>query len=146
MAASTTVLPALTCMARDRPTSSAAVVFAARPANWWPFVMRPVPGGESAGCVRLQWLVLRAVCLPAAILPAMRTTLLNICPRSFASSLLAPIHCALPRFIPCAPGSSVRASSLLGPAVCQLRELSRWQLQHGPAVAARATGPFDCIC
>ena len=37
---------------------------------------------------------------------------------------------------------------MLGPAVCQGQqfasyELSRWQLQHGPAVAARAPGPFD---
>ena len=63
LSASTIVLPStyLHCTARGRPTSSAAVVFAARPANCWLFVVRPVPGGESAGCVACSGLVLQAV-------------------------------------------------------------------------------------
>ena len=40
--------------------------FAARPANCWLFVtLRPVPGGESAGCVLVQ----QAVCLLAFAMP-----------------------------------------------------------------------------
>ena len=143
MAASTTALPPLTCTARGRPTSSAAVVFAARPANCGPFVsLRPEPGGESAGCVCLQCLVLRAVCLSILCLP---------CPLPF--STVAPAQFHLPQFILLllAPvHCHVRQDHrLLGPAVCKLRELSRWQLQHGPAVAAHApvhllTVSFSC--
>ena len=149
MAASITALPPLTCTARGRQhrqllfllrgRSSVAVVSS-----------RPVPGGESAGCVCLQCCS-AGFCLPVHPLPAMPTALISSCPRSVCFKLLCPIHllhCALPRpfhfasvcfpcSLQCAPGS-VRASSLSGPAVCKLRELSRWQLQHGPAVAARA--------
>ena len=88
----------------ERPTSSAAAaVFAARSANCGPFgcFLGPVPGGESAGCVRLQWLVQQAFCLPAAIfachthcpshhLPPFKL----LCPRS-----VHLLHCALPPFI-----------------------------------------------
>ena len=83
------------------------------------------------------------VCLPA-ILPAMPTAYLIICPRS---SLLCPVHFILLHFaFPCS--SMCARIVVLGPAVCKLRELSRWQLQHGPAVAAHApvhlTFPFSC--
>ena len=139
---STTALPHLP--ARREADVICGCVFAARPANCGPFVLRSVPDGESAGCVCLQRFCSAGfVCACCHFLPAMPTALLNSCPRSFASSLLCPYSCAFAchLFIPCAPGSplsragglfSVRASSL--PAA----RLSRWQLQHGPAVAARA--------
>ena len=115
MAASITALPPLTCTASRhhlwqllfllRGWPSAAVVS-----------LRPVPGGESAGCVRLQWPVLQAfVCLPS--LPAMPTALLiNVLapvPVSFAPHQVcfAPVHllhCCFPCSFPCAPGSSCR--------------------------------------
>ena len=100
--------------------------------------LRPVPDGESAGCVRLQWLVLRAVCLPA--IPTAHQHLAPVqhfaCPRPFSCFVvLSPVSC------------HVRQDHhLAGPAVClsarasslPATKLSRWQLQHGPAVAARA--------
>ena len=118
MAASTPALPHLP--ARREADVIWQLLFAAKPANWWPFVMRPVPSGESAGCVRLQWLVLRAVCL-LPFLPAMPTALhQRSCPRS---SLLCPVQiicfvCLPTCSFPCAPGSFEE----LGPAVCQLQD------------------------
>ena len=74
--------------------------FAARPANCWLFVSsRPVPGRSPAGCVRLQWLVLQAVCLLAFAMPCHAHCPQRSCPRSFC--FVCP-HL----FIPCAPGSS----------------------------------------
>ena len=49
------------------------------------------------------------------------------CPLPF-STFLPPFILLCPLFIPCAPGSSRK-----------LERLSCWQLQHGPAVAARAS-------
>ena len=142
MAASTTVLPP-TYLHGERPTSSAAaVVFAAKPANCGPFV-----GCEACAGRRIRWLCCLQLpcsagfCLPP--LPAMPTALLNSCPRqvclppsippcfaSFAPFIFvsfAPVH-------PCAPGSSVRASSLLGPADCQGQQFVRASGLSGPAV------------
>ena len=84
--------------------------FAARPANCWLFVsLRPVPGGESAGCVRLQWLVLQAVCLLAFAMP---------CPLPF-SSFLPP--CCSFCFSPCS--FHVRQDRpKLNHHVCKLRD------------------------
>ena len=138
MAASTPALPPLTCTARGQPTSAAAVVVCCKAGHLWPCVLRPVPGGESAGCVRLQWLFCGLcaccrLCLPCP-LPS------SSCPRSVCL-VLCPLHCAFPPFIPCAPGSPFsRASSLFVSQGQQFASygLSRWQLQHGPAVAARA--------
>ena len=76
-----------------------------------------------------------ACCHP---LPAMPTALIKFLP---PFSLLCPVHLLLfacPLFIPCAPGSLSAK-----PTCLQAARLSRWQLQHGPAVAARAPGPFD---
>ena len=146
---------------RQNVIGSCCFLLQGRPTVGRSLVVRPVPGGESAGCVCLQCLFSRLfVCLPA-ILPAKPTALLNVLapiqfalPRSVRSSLLAPIHCAFPPFHSmCARiiVKSVRASSLSGPAVCrykylQAARLSRWQLQHGPAVAARAPVLlFDCL-
>ena len=139
MAASTTVLPPLTCTARREASQVIGCCFAARPATSWLFVSSgPVPDGESAGCVCLQSLVQQAV-LPAV--PVLKAVCLSIfachahCPHQFLPpfSCFAPIHLVcLPRSCPCAPGS------VSVPAVCKLRELSCWQLQHGPAEAARA--------
>ena len=75
----------LHCTARGRPTSSAAVGFLrGRPSAGCCF-SRPVPGGESAGCVRLQWHVLQA-------LFACRYTFAMPCP--LPTSVLAPVHFA----------------------------------------------------
>ena len=142
LSANTFALPPPTCTARREAGQlcGSCCGFAAKPANCWLLVLRPVPGGESAGCVCLQCLFSGLLfALPS--LPAMPTALIKflppfslLCPHSFA---LFAFHL----FLPCAPGSF----EVLGPAVCKLRELSRWQLQHGPAVAARAPGPFDCF-
>ena len=100
--------------------------------------LRPVPGGESAGCVACSGLVLQAVfaCRVTFAMPY-PLPFSTVCPRS---SLLCPVLFILlcPCSFPCAPGSAV----CYKPTVCKLRELSRWQLQHGPAVAARAPVPF----
>ena len=70
LAASTTALPPSTCTARrEAGQVVCGCCCAARPANCWLCFLRPVPDGESAGCVRLQWLVLRAVCLLAFAMP-----------------------------------------------------------------------------
>ena len=92
LAASTTALPPPTCAARREAGRHplAAAVFAARPANCWLLCfLRPVPGEESVGCVRLQW-PCSAGCVPARLCHAIPTALLNV---------LAPIHFAL--FAPC---------------------------------------------
>ena len=65
--------------------------------------------------------------------------------------LLAPVHSIL--LVLCLHPVHVHVRQdrrLAGPAVClsvrasslPAAKLSRWQLQHGPAVAARAPGPF----
>ena len=123
IAASTTALP-------PRLTTRQADVvcgccFAARPANCWLFVLRPVQGGESAGCVRLQWLCSAGcVFLPCHLCHAMPTALL----------MFLPPFCSfcLPLFI------SMCARIIIKPTCLQAARLSCWQLQHGPAVAARA--------
>ena len=122
LSANTFALPPLTCTARGRPPTSAAVVIAARPAICGPFVsLRPVPGGEYAGCVCLQCLVQQAVCL---------STLCHVMPT--ALNVLAPVQCC---FAPCS--FHVRQDQHCTNSL-QAARLSRWQLQHGPAVAARA--------
>ena len=111
--ASTTVLPPFTCTARGQPTSSAAVVLAARPANCGPFGCFEACAGR-----RIRWLclpavlVLRAVCACLS-LPAMPTALNSSCPRSI---LLAPVHFAPLCFAPV--HCHVRQDRRLGPAVC----------------------------
>ena len=113
----------LHCTARGRPTSSAAVVvLRGRPTSVAVVVsLRPVPGRLPAGCVHLQWLCSAGyVCLLAFAMP---TALL----------ILPPFILLCPHlFVPCAPGSSVQATSF------QAARLSRWQQQRGSAVAARA--------
>ena len=87
--ASTTSLPPLTCTVRQEAgRRHRQLLFRCEAGHLWPFVLRPVPGGESAGCVCLQCLVLQALfaCSP---LPAMPTALISSCPRS---SLLAPVQ------------------------------------------------------
>ena len=84
------------------------------------FASRPVPVGLSASCVRLQRPCSAGyVCLLAFAMP---------CP--LPSSFLPPFSVALP---PCSV--HVRQDRR-----GKLYRLSCWQLQHGPAEAARA--PF----
>ena len=126
MAASTTALPPPTCTARrEAGQLCRRLLFCCEAGQLLAVVLRPVPGGESAGCVCLQCLVLRAflfACLVHSAF-AMPTAHL-ILPRS--------IHFALPLFIPCAPGSVSK------PTCLQAARLSRRQQQRGSAVAARA--------
>ena len=146
---STTALPPLTCTARGQ-LRRRQLLFAAKPANCGPFVLRPVPDGESAGCVCLQ-------CCSAGFLFACLPFCLT-CPLPLSSllapslfSLLCPVHfcfiCHL--FIAMCARIGQGQQFVLGPAVCvrasslPATTLSRWQLQHGPAVAARAPGPID---
>ena len=112
MAASITALPPLTCTARGRQHRQ--LLFLLR---GWPSAAvvssRPVPSGESAGCVRLQWFC-SADCVPAA-------TLCLPCPLPSSS---CPVHFACPRpfcFIvlyTCFMSMCARIV-MLGPAVCQ---------------------------
>ena len=138
---STTALLPLTCTARGRRHLRLFVCCEA--GQLWAVCFEACAGR------RVRWLCLPAVPVLQAVCLLPLFTCHAHCPHQF----LPPFKFALPPSIhfcfvcpcsmPCAPGSSVRASSLLGPAVCQLRGLSRWQLQHGPAVAARAPVHFD---
>ena len=85
MVASISALPPLTCTARERPTSSSAAVVRCEAGYLWPFVMRPEPGGESAGCVCLR------CCSAGFLLPA---TLCLPCPLPF--STVAPVQLLCP--------------------------------------------------
>ena len=136
MAASTSALPPLTCTAgrhrlrqllfRCEAGQLVAVCF------------------EACAGRRIRWLCPPAVVLFCRLCFACLAIFAchahcphRSCPRSFCFAPLILLR--LPLFHSmCARiviSSCVRASSL--------RELSRWQLQHGPAVAARAPGPFD---
>ena len=118
------------------------LLFAAKPAIGWLFLQSLCRTESPPAVSACSCLVLRAVCLlplfachthcPSQHLP--RSSL--FCPVLFIC-LLAPIpfHVRQDRRVVC-------FSSLLGPAVCKRRKLSRWQLQHGPAVAARAPVHF----
>ena len=114
--------------------------FAERPANCWLLCFFEACAGRrvrrlclSAAaqfcglCVRLQWLVQRAMFACCSPLPCHAHCPQRSSPRS--------VHFVCPLFIPCAPGST----SL------QAARLSCWQLQHGPAEAARAP-VFDFSC
>ena len=146
LSANISALPPPTCTARREAGRHRLwlLLFAARPANCGPFVvLRPVPGGESAGCVCLQCLIQQAVCLFIfachAHCPHQRS-----CPRSFcfapsSSFCFAPVHftlLCLPLFHSMCARITVCLNSL------QAARLSCWQLQHGPAVAARAPVPL----
>ena len=157
MAASTTVLPPLTCTVRGR--RHLRLCFCSEAGHLWPFVLRPEPGGESAGCGCLQLpcsagCVCLRCCSAGFLLPA---TLCLPCPLPFSTvapvqfALCLPVHfkfcfifASFAPVHPCAPGSSVRASGLFSDRASSLQaaRLSRWQLQHGPAVAARAPVHF----
>ena len=118
----------LHCMARGRPTSSVAL-----------FCYKACAGRRICRLGSPAVAVLQAVfCLPCHLCHVVPLPFSTVCPRS---SLLCPVLFILlcPLSIPCAPGSSVCCNSL------QAARLSCWQLQHGPAVAARAPVPFDCF-
>ena len=86
LAANTFALPPLTCTVRQE-----AGRLHLRPLfllRGRPFVLRPVPGGESAGCVCLQCFVLRAVCLPCSPFA---------CHTHCPAQQFAPVRSTLPR-------------------------------------------------
>ena len=153
--ASTTALPHLPALHGEKQADvGLQLLFHCEAGHLWPFVLRPVPGG---GCVRLQCSVLRAFLFACHSLPAMPTALNVLAPVQLLQVCLPPF--TLLR-LPPVP-FHVRQDRQLGPAVCQGQQfvrasslpaarLSRWQLQHGPAVAARAPVhlltllPFSC--
>ena len=120
LSANTTALPPSTYLHGERQADvGLQLLFRCEAGHLWPFVLRPVPDGESAGCV-----------LPAEpSLPAIPTAFNSLPPFKFA---LPFILLCLPCSIPCAPGSSCRYKCL------QATRLSRRQQQRGSAVAARA--------
>ena len=152
MSASTTVLPPPTCTARREAGQHLRLLFCCEAGQLLAVVsLRPVPGRSSAGCVRLQWLC-SAGCVPARLCHAMPTALNVLAPVHLLQVCLPPFTLLrLPLFIAMCARIGFRASSLSSNQhVCKLRELSRWQLQHGPAEAARAPVhffdllPFSC--
>ena len=128
LSASTFALPPSTCTARREAGQLCGQLLLCCEAGHLLAVvsLRPVPGGESAGRVRLKCLVLRPVCLLAFAMP---TALLNILP-PFILLCLPPVHSMCARIVP--SNNSLQAA-----------RLSCWQLQHGPAETARAPVPFD---
>ena len=137
MAASTTVLPPLNCT-RGWHRHQAAVVFAARSVN-----CGRVCGGlcraENPLAVFACSCLFCGLCACCPFFACHAHCPSSVCPPSFASSLLAPFTLLrLPLFIAMCARIGFRASSLSSNQhVCKLQD-SRWQLQHGPAVAARA--------
>ena len=130
--ASTTALPPLTCTARRevQDVVSSCCLLQGRPTVGRLFF-------KACAGRRIRRLCPPAVACSAGCVPAVFTLCLP-CP--LPSSVLAPVQVCFapfysfcfPLFIPCAPGSAITTNSL------QAARLSRWQLQHGPAVAARA--------
>ena len=120
MAASTTALPPLTCTAGRHRLLQLLILLQGRPTVGRSFVVRPEPGGESAGCVCLQCLFC-GLCLPAAIFAChAHCPHQHLAPVQFALPPSSSLCLLAPCSFPCAPGSPfVRASSLSGPAVCQ---------------------------
>jgi len=110
MAASIFALPHLPARREVQDVVGSCCLLQGRPTEGRVF-LRPVPGGESAGCVRLQLLFCGlCACLffachahcPSQVLAPARVSLLRQV--SFAS--FAPVHC------------HVRQDRRLGPAVC----------------------------
>ena len=99
LSANTTALPPPTCTARGRTTLWQLLFRCEAGQLWAVCFLRPVPGGESAGCVRLQCLFCGLCACRVHPLPAIPTALLNslppfilLCPvQSFA--LFAPCSC-----------------------------------------------------
>jgi len=128
--ASTTALPPPTCTARQEAGQLRllAVVLLRglyRPNRLQLLTSRRVPVGSSAGCVCLQRLSSAGcVCLPTFAMPYLLPSS-SFSPFCFVFP--APVHYHV---------RQDRRPSLQG--------LPCWQLQHGPAVAARApVGTFD---
>ena len=121
MAASTSALPPHLPARREADVICGSCCFCCEAGHLWPCVLRPEPGGESAGCVLPAVLCSAGfVCLPA-ILPAIPTDNLIICPRQVCFAPFSSLLCLLHLFhvhVRQDRHSSVRASSLSGPAVC----------------------------
>ena len=128
MAASTTALPPLTCTVRQeagQPCLRPLFLLGGRPTAGCCF---KACAGRSVCRLCLPAVPCSAGCVPATLCLPCPLPCSSVCPRS---SCFAPFSLlCLPLFSPCAPGSSQ--------VCCKLQELSCWQLQHGPAVAARA--------
>ena len=138
MAASTSALPPLTCTARDQP-SHLRLVVCCKAGHLWAVCFEACAGR------RIRWLCLPAVPVQQAVsaCSGLFCGLFGCLPLCLPCPLPSSTSCFAPFTVLCLPCSfhvlqdrRVRASSL--PAA----RLSRWQLQHGPAVAARAPGPF----
>ena len=120
LSANTFALPPPTCTARDR--RHLRLVVCCKAGHLWPCVLRPEPGGGSAGCVCLQCLVQQAVfCLP--------------CPLPF--STVAPVQVLLAPSIPLCfayPRSChvLQDHRLAGPAVCLLVRASSLRATNCP--------------
>ena len=90
LSASTTALPHLPALHGERQADVVcSSCFCCKAGQLLAVCLRPVPGGESAGCVCLQCPVLQAVfCLPCHLcLPCPLPS--SVCPRSFASVCFA---------------------------------------------------------
>ena len=119
--AGTIVLPPPTCTARQEAGQRRLrLLFCCEAGQLLAVVsLRPVPDGLSAACVRLQRPCSAGFVACCRLCHAMPTALI----------VLAPVQCC---FAPCSFHVRQDRRKLL-------YELSRWQLQHGPAVAARAS-------
>ena len=133
--ASTTALPPPTSTARQRLANFIGWLFCCKACAGrivcWCFAARPVPVGSSASCL-LQGLCRSIICrLFATAALSCHALHAHLCHAMPAAPIhFAPFCYAFPRppcSLPCAPGSSRK-----------LQGLPCWQLQHGPAVAARA--------
>ena len=98
------------------------LLFRCEAGHLWPFVLRPVPGGESAGCVRLQCLFCGLfACSPFA------------CHAHCPHQVLAPVHFAFPR-----------PSSFASFAICSfhVRQDQQFVVRQGQQFASCKTVPL----
>ena len=113
MAASTPALPPT--YLHGRPTLICSCCFRCEAGHLWPFVLRPEPGGESAGCVSLQLPCSAGFvfCLPCHLCLPCPLPSSTVCPRSFCFILLR---------LPPVSFHVRQDHRLLGPAVCKLQD------------------------
>ena len=134
---STIALPPPTCTVRQGRPTFVAAAFRCETGHLLAVCLRPVPGGESAGCVCLQCLVQQAVCLFTLCLP---------CP--LPSSVLAPVQLfcfapfsvqvllCLPCSFPCAPGSNVHKNNMFARCKTVPLAAATWACSGGPCAGS----------